>query len=456
MRKISLFFVIIAAGLVLGSVTASAQDNQMYGPEWGADTTPLERRNNVLVFNLYKEAYQQRDYPKAMEYLSVLLDKAPAGAQNIYVYGINLLKREYSSEDDAVRRGALADSVAMLYEMRLEHFAGDPQYGTAYILKQRARDFALLYPSDRQTVRDAFEKAAEGSLSSLDADFYVAWFREITDADFKGGHMDLEQYVSYYDRITALLRQVPGSDDALRKADELFIGSGASDPASIERIIRGRIAEAERAESEEDLYAELFASLSLMQRLDYRGELYEQTARRLMEMEPTTQVSVLLALYYRDSGDQARAAEMWSSAAGSADTPSKRAAYLTMAASAYLDLKRYDEAIGAAEKSLAADPAKGYSNYMIIANAYSSSAVTGDLFDRKTVYWLAADMLLRAMDATEDPEERSRAGQLLEAYGKNFPGGKELFSKGLKEGEPYEVNYGRIKGSTTVRSSGGE
>lgn len=452
-KNILLGLLIMGSVWILTAGDAKAQDNQMYGPEWGADATPMQRRDNVLTFNLYKEAYSQGDYPKAAVYLKVLLEKSPAGAQNIYVYGINMLKKEFAAESDTQRRGILADSIAMLYDWRLEHFSSDTKYGEAYITRQRAKDYALVFTDDRVVVQRAYEEAEAANAVNPDAEFYTAWFKELTDVDYKLYNMEPAEYARHYEAISNTLRQIDTSGEYARKVDMMFVESGVSSPENIERIVREGIAKANEIESEEDRYAELFALLAMMKSLGYEGELFERTAKRLMDIEPTTNVAATLAVYYQNSGFSDKAAPMWISAAENASTPTAKAQYWAMAASVQLADKQYDKAITSARNSLAADTSQAYAAHLIIAQSYAGSATEGELWDRKTVYWLAADELDKAIAQAGDDNRRRQATDLREQYAKNFPSGEEIFVKGLKQGDGYRVEYGKISETTIIRAS---
>ena len=88
--KLKLF---IVAAAVLGGSQAFAQNVQL-GPEWGEDATQEQRFENAKTFNYYRDAYNVQNYDKALSYLPELLENSPRGAQNIYVYAINIYKNK--------------------------------------------------------------------------------------------------------------------------------------------------------------------------------------------------------------------------------------------------------------------------------------------------------------------------------------------------------------------------
>ena len=84
----SIKFVLVAVFAMVG-FTAAAQDLNYDDPKyakWGA--TGEERKEMMLTAQFLKEAVDNRNYDLASGYLKTLLEKAPAGSENIYTNAV--------------------------------------------------------------------------------------------------------------------------------------------------------------------------------------------------------------------------------------------------------------------------------------------------------------------------------------------------------------------------------
>ena len=54
----------------------------------------------------------------------------------------------------------------MIYDLRVQYFPSSPNYGTAYVLDRKAREYLTFNPSDREGVRKLYKEAIEAGLQS--------------------------------------------------------------------------------------------------------------------------------------------------------------------------------------------------------------------------------------------------------------------------------------------------
>ena len=130
------FKLFIVAAAVLGGSQAFAQNVQL-GPEWGEDATQEQRFENAKTFNYYRDAYNVQNYDKALSYLPELLENSPRGAQNIYVYAINIYKNKIQRSMDVKQRQVYVDSLLTLYDMRIQYFGDNAKYGRPYSFRRQ-------------------------------------------------------------------------------------------------------------------------------------------------------------------------------------------------------------------------------------------------------------------------------------------------------------------------------
>ncbi len=97
---------------------------QDFGPEWGKNATPEERRQNVLTFNLYKDAYDSHRYDDALNCLPQLIANSPEGSEDIYIYAINIYGNKLQHSTGRGDRDIYIDAIMALYDLRLKYFGG--------------------------------------------------------------------------------------------------------------------------------------------------------------------------------------------------------------------------------------------------------------------------------------------------------------------------------------------
>lgn len=128
---------LVAAMFVFGGTTVFAQTREL-GPEWGENATQEERYQNALKFNFYRDAYNSQRYDDALGYLPELIKNSPRGAQNIYVYAINIYKNKIQRSMDLNQRKGYVDSLIVLYDLREQYFGNDARtYRSSFRLPHR-------------------------------------------------------------------------------------------------------------------------------------------------------------------------------------------------------------------------------------------------------------------------------------------------------------------------------
>ena len=148
-------FLIIAAMAAMAT-TAVAQDfsDPKYA-KWGE--TPEERKENMLASSYLKEEIANRHFNSAAAYLQQLLTKCPAASENIYANGVKLYKERVNRAETLAEKKMYVDSIILLYDIRLQHYASHPKRGSAYILERKAREYLTYKGDDREGVAEVFE-----------------------------------------------------------------------------------------------------------------------------------------------------------------------------------------------------------------------------------------------------------------------------------------------------------
>ena len=144
--------ILLSAVLVFAATASIAQDfsDPRYAP-WG--DTPEQRKQNILTSNLLKEAVDTRDYDAAAVYFRTLAQEAPSAFEATFIRGAQVYSNKVQRAQDLNEKKALLDSLMMIYDLRVQYFPSSPNYGTAYVLDRKAREYLTFNPSDREGVR---------------------------------------------------------------------------------------------------------------------------------------------------------------------------------------------------------------------------------------------------------------------------------------------------------------
>lgn len=445
MNSLKLKFLLAAVFLITGS-SAFAQSGDL-GPQWGENATQEQRHENALRFNFYRDAYNSQRYDDALEYLPALLQNSPAGAQNIYVYAINIYKNKIQRSTKLDERKGLVDSLLMLYDMRIQYFGDNAKYGRSYILVQKAKDYLSFIPSDRDGLRACFVDAITLNANEPDMDFINLYFNELT-TDFKNDMVDPGYYMEQYDWLTGLSDKItdPNAADAKTTFDALFVSSGAANCENIEKIFKARV-----SANPSDV-ATISKGFGLMLRSECNTPFLYELGELLYKAEPTSATAKLLSAAYVKSGDTAKALRYIKEAFEKETDPLVKSMLAIDVSGTELSLKNASAAANYANQARQLNPDNGYA-YMLLAQAYVEGSAACDGFDRQTVYWLAYDLMgtARKYFAAGSPEI-TQIDRLMSMFRQSFPKRDELFFRGITgEGSAYDVRCGWISGRTTVK-----
>lgn len=425
---------------------AAFAQNAELGPQWGENATQEQRHENALKFNFYRDAYNSQRYDDALKYLPGLIENSPKGAQNIYVYAINIYKNKIMRSTDLKERNVLVDSLMMLYDLRVENFGNDARYGSPYILKQKAIDYVALKASDRDMVQKYFVDAIKANESDPDIDLINLYFNELT-TDFKNDYVDVNYYMGQYDWLAGLVAKVtdPNSVEAKSTFDGLLVSSGAASCENIEKIFKSRVeANPGDVATLSKAFAMLASSKCNTPFLAKVGEMYFQA-------EPTVATARILSGVYMQNGEMQKGMDILKFGYDKSNNLEEKAILAIEISS--LELGAGNSAAAAQYAILAKQmaPTNGYA-YLLLANAYVSGASSCSGFDRQTVYWLAYDTLLTGRKFfSENSSEAKQIDGLINVCRNAFPSNDELFFRGLNQGSTYDVRCGWISGRTTVK-----
>lgn len=435
-----------AALLIVAAVSVSfAAQAQAYlqDPKYG--NTPDERKENVLRINYFNDAYKNKNYDQAVQYMKELIASAPRASQNIYINGINIFRSKVAEAKTPEARQSALDSLMMLYDLRIENFGDHATRGRTYLLGLKARDYLSLSPDKKEEVKRLFKEAMEAAGDQADPDLINIYFNSLVE-DYKNDALSTDVLLSEYDRLAKIYEGSTAEDkeDQKKIFDNLFISSGAASCENLEKVFKPTI---DGTPSLDDLKKvfRLLAGNNCVS--DFQIEVSE----KLYAAEPSSDVAMLLASAFENKKDFVNSRKYLNEAIATETDPSAKANLAVRIAGGELQQGNAREAADFARQAIEIDPTNGY-GYMILANAYASGANACSGFDRQTAFWLVVDTLAKAKELlANDAAQVASIDQQMASYRAAFPSNEEAFFRGLENGQGYTVNCGWVSGRTTVR-----
>lgn len=443
--------ILLSAVLVFAATASIAQDfsDPRYAP-WG--DTPEQRKQNILTSNLLKEAVDTRDYDAAAVYFRTLAQEAPSASEATFIRGAQVYSNKVQRAQDLNEKKALLDSLMMIYDLRVQYFPSSPNYGTAYVLDRKAREYLTFNPSDREGVRKLYKEAIEAGLQSGYAalpDVALVYFSNLCD-DYKMGEVYPDAVLDEYARLAPIFESdAPGVKEAKTQFDTCFAGSGAADCENLEKMFRPRI---EAAPEDMEL---LKQTVSLMSRSQCSSEFFLQIAEKYYAMEPSAQTAMMLAQGFQERGDFAKSTTYLREAIAAEQDAVQKELLLVRLSMTELAAKNPTAAAVAANEAKALNPNNGMAHFAL-AQAYAASAASCSGLEGQAIFWVAYDTMTQATNLLANDADAGNFAQTARDaaanYRRGFPTAEECFFNELMEGARYTITCGPARGIvTTVR-----
>ncbi len=438
---------ILALVMAMSAGRAAAQE---FGPEWGENATADERRQNVLLFNFYQDAYKAGRYDDAIRYYNELIVRAPKAQMSTYLYAINIYKSKAARAKSVGERTVYVDSMIMVYDARIASFGNDPKMGKPYILKLKANDYAAITRSANETTIALYRDALDANIAvgNIELTFLNQYFNFLTSG-YLNDEIETDDYLDEYERLAEIVESQPteGNEEQLKTFESLFVSSNAANCDKLEEIFTARLA------NDPNNVEQLRKAFAMLSSRHCSSEFYFSVGERYFVAEPSTQIALTLAASFEAAGRYSKALEYLRSAVATENDPLEQAKLCTQIASTELQMENYQSAADFARRAIGYNPEYGFA-YLILGYAYvGGTRSCGDAFDQRTVYWLAYDVTRTAVSKLTDEAQVKMANEALSRYAPQFPNREDLFFRGINIGSGYTVRCGWISGSTSVRSS---
>ncbi len=448
MRRILQKFTVALSALAL-TTSVFAQDYS--APQYAKyGENPDDRKDNIMRYNTFTEAFKAKDYDRATAVLKELIVRAPKASQNLYAMGTSIYKKKISAAQGTEQMAVYIDSLMLLHDIRIEHFGGDAKRGVGYIMAEKIKDHMRYKKDDIEDLMALSDAAITAAGPKLDIEVLPAYYNVLV-AEYSNDELSPDALIEEYDFLSTTLAGFPQTeerDEAVTAIEQLFIQSGVASCENLEKIYKPKF---EANPNDADLIKKIGNYLA---REECKSDFQNTIAEKSYEIEPNAAAAVMLAMAFEERGEADKAKEYMDQAISLETDAKTKSNYCVRAAG--VSLSRGDARVAAdyARAAIEADAESGTA-YMLLAQAYAVGASSAcSAFNRSAAYWLVVDTLVKArsLSAGDDAQVESING-LIRTYTAYFPKTEDMFFSDppVQDGSAYTVRCGWISGSTTAR-----
>ncbi len=448
---------LILVWMSLNVTITNAQKGIDTGTPFGLGEDSVTCVENLAMFTTYAK---NGAFKEAAEYWEKVYAECPAASRNIYLYGVEIIKKQIEEEKDAQKKDDLIKRLMEVYDNRIKYFGNDERFPTSWILGNKSRDYIsylgenidsqLVYGWLKESVYGQKEASAPDVLS-----FFVQTGSQLLKED---SLITADEFKQNYHLVSGYLEQAlnkttdGANAEYIKQVQEIltyvYVSSGVVGEDTIQQMLAPKV----EANKQDTVF--LKKVLTLLQVINKKDlPVYATASKYLFAVKPSVQSAVGLALEAYKAKDYKKTISLYAEAYNLTDTADvkKRAQYLYDIAGVYAVQHDYVNARKKLQEAIAVNPHYG-SPYILLAKIYVDDAQTiypNDPVLRQTIYYLAVDKLKKAKEIDEFVTEE--ADSLINNYSGKFPSEKDIFMHmELGKGKTITIG-GWIQEKTVVR-----
>ena len=443
MKTKALKTILLTAMSLLFVLPAISQKGIEDGSKYGKGQDSI---NCIKNLSLYREFFKHSNYKDAIQPWRKVFGECPAASERMYVEGITMYRKYIESSSVPERREELIDTMAMIYDRRIEYFSGEGN-----VLGRKGIDLLRYRRADIESVDEAYSmlKRSIDLQKNKSRDAVMVTFISASITLNQKGKIDdnkvIEDYFMVTKIIDKLLDKSSGWPLAKASIDDNMIKSGILTCDALNSYFEPQFA-AKKSDKKFLGNVIRFYDASGCDRAD----LYVAASEQMYRIDPGPESAHQLGILLIAKSDFQKAANYLKMAVAGEDIDDETRAEwyyeLTIVLSANKD---YCEAIFYAREAIARKSNYGKA-YIALGDAIIASRNNlGDDFEKRTAFWVAADKYAKAKSV--DPSVAADANKKLNDYAAQYPNHEEVFFRDIKDGDSYQVK-GCINEYTTVRS----
>ena len=399
-----------------------AQDNW----KWPSDQA-LESRAREYNAS-YNDLRKSEQYIAALKPLHWLLVNAPDLNEAIYINGVDIYAEAAELTTDEAQKRIYQDSVITLYEKRQEIYGTENRW-----IENKAFYAYKFYRTDPEKVADAvaiFDRILE--VNDSISPHMVGYYFDLIYRNYAHNNAYTpEEILSKYEYLSDVLNEAEekGTDVASSRGilDQLLVAMEIIDCDFIEKNMGPKL----KADPSNMELAQQIFQYSLQYKCTTSPSF--MTALEVIdENDPTFSTSQVIARRYQQTGDFARAEEMFQKALTLASTDQERGEVHIDLAKLQSGQGRKSQARASATKAAELNKSVAEDAWTLIGNMYMSSSSEcrgGQSRVRDYSIFIAAyDAYARAGNSQGMSQAKAR-----------FPSKEELFTEGYQIGEKLET-----------------
>lgn len=421
---------------------------------------PTKCASNLSIFSSFAK---NKNYTAAEPYYAKLVENCPSYHIATYQYGGRMLNSLIDSSEGAKQK-EYAQELIKNYTLRLKYFPEKTEKGE-YLAKiaQIKFDYKL---GTSQELFNAFDEAWKTDKNSFESPKSLYTYFSLLIQLHDAGKKDLQAVFVKYDEVmsrivelqnakaevqTQLLKKqkegtaLTSRESRILKNTDIYL----SNYSKIQAAIKGKLGKRADCENLIPLYQKDFEAnknnlewvtvatnmLNLKECTD--SDLFLQLVEAQQRLKPSAATAKYLGMLARNNGQYSKALEYFTESLQLETNSSDKANLYYYIANVYQKQGRFARARSNYRQALKYRASFG-SAYLQIAAMYAKSAndCGKTTFEKKAVYWIAAEYAKRA--GRVNPSIRSSAKKAAAAYAGRAPQRTDIFSSG-KAGQTITV-----------------
>ncbi|MFD1094170.1 tetratricopeptide repeat protein [Salegentibacter chungangensis] len=405
-----------------------------------------------------------KNYDAAYGPLMKVREECPKYSLATYQY-LERVLNDKIDKSEGEKKAEFVEELIDVWEERLELFPNKTKKGDVYSDIAKLKYFNKI--GDKESQYKAFDKAfVEDKENFTSAVGLYAYFSLLVDMQ-DAGERSLEDVFEKYDDVIEkveeeendLAKTLAGLLEKQEKGEQLtakeekmikIAETNLEAYSKVKGSINAKLGQRADCDNLIPLYSKDFESkkddVSWLENANARlsakdcteDPLFVKVSEALHKLKPSAKSAYSLGQLAESNGDYGKALEYYNEAAELETNPADKARIYYRIANNYKEKGSFSQARSFYRKALREKPSLGNA-YLQIANMYASSANNcgTTTFDKRAVYWLAAEYAAKA--GRVDPGLSSNANQAAAAYRGRAPQKSDVFQEGRSSGEPIQI-----------------
>lgn len=401
----------------------------------------------AITLSYFVEPAKAQNYEAALQHYNKVIQECPKVSLATYQYAARMFEYFINEKGDKSKVEDLIQS----WQLRLQHFPDRTSEGEVLMIAAQLR-----FENGIGTKEDQFAAFHE-AFTRFPDDFtsgksLLAYFSLAVDL-YNDGKKQLQEIFDLYDvvkekidveknnlaeKLTPLMDKADngGLSDTEARAKRVY-ENNLNVYNQVEGSVDGKLGQLADCENLIPLYEKDFENKkddiewikAASNRLDAKecdGELSSKLAARLHELDPSSTSAYLLGKRAEAEGKASRALEYFNEAAELETDNTKKARIYYSIAENYRKRGSFANARTYYNRMLSVRPSAGIAYYRIGSMyAESASGCGNTVFEKRALYWLAADMMDKA--AQVDGSVAANARQAASTYRQRAPSKNDIF-----------------------------